>query len=297
MRLPHALPAVVLLLCACPAPKQPGPLLEAPGISTGDDTTAATLEATTATSSGVDPPNSSSSATTADPCGGACQAEGELCDFYAQDCEDGLKCMPHADPGEGTWTESICVPVAPDPGQLGDPCTVEGGDYSGLDTCDVGLICWDRDFVTHIGHCVELCKGSQQDPFCDTPQGFCYILASQQVAVCLPTCDPRDDDLACPPGQVCWLTPTLQGLQCLPDASGVEGQTFDDCAGEASCDPGLYCIDTSFAAECAGNSAGCCSPFCDVTRPDVCPGAGQECVSVNDGGLPVADLGLCALPI
>lgn len=294
--------ASVLVLAGCPAPKEDGPPLGLPGSSTGFEMMASTtdgppLGTSSGETTGTETGSTSSGESTAAPCGDVCKGEGELCDFYAQDCDEGLKCMPHAEPQVGTWTDAICVPVVGDPAQLGDDCSLLSYAYSGLDTCDEGLICWDVKLDTKLGLCVELCKGSQVEPSCETPQAKCYILASEAVALCLPTCDPLDGDVACRMNEVCWWTNTLAGLECVPDVSGAGGQVFDDCEAQGSCDPGLLCVSKESVVECAGNMAGCCSPFCDITLPNTCPGAGQECVSVKEGGLQVPDLGVCALPL
>src|SRR5690606_24734 len=67
------------------------------------------------------------------------------CDPWVQDCEAGQKCMPYSGDGDSSWESLKCTPVMENPGQTGDPCTVEGSGVSGIDSCDVGHMCWNTD--------------------------------------------------------------------------------------------------------------------------------------------------------
>jgi hypothetical protein len=64
------------------------------------------------------------------------------CDLWKQDCPPGEKCMPWANDGGGSWNATRCTPLAEDPRQPGEPCTVEGSGVSGRDDCDIRAMCW-----------------------------------------------------------------------------------------------------------------------------------------------------------
>lgn len=145
-----------------------------------------------------------------------CDDAGFDCDFFAQDCPPGDKCMPRAAYGGTEWNESRCSPVADMPGQRGDPCTVEGSPYSGFDDCDFGHMCWNVDPESLQGTCVEMCYGDPSEPLCTDPDTSCAIAFDEYIVLCLPPCDPGMD--LCYAGESC--TSTQGGFFCLPDAPG-----------------------------------------------------------------------------
>jgi hypothetical protein len=55
----------------------------------------------------------------------------------------GSKCAPYDSDGDGIHDTQRCVPVNGAPDQAGDDCTIEGSVASGLDSCDLGLMCWN----------------------------------------------------------------------------------------------------------------------------------------------------------
>ncbi len=139
------------------------------------------------------------------------------CNLFRQNCyDDSEKCMPWANDGGGQWNSTRCSPVADNPGQPGDPCTVEGNALSGIDDCDIGMMCWDVDPATNAGTCVSMCNSNQcnPDPSCEDPSTTCAIAYDGNIALCLPTCDPLMPD--CSPEQGCYET--ANGSFCLPDA-------------------------------------------------------------------------------
>ena len=79
------------------------------------------------------------------------------CDIEAQDCPEGEKCMPWANDGGDEWNGTRCSPIAKDPGPLGGPCLAEGSGTSGIDDCDLGLVCWQVDPKTNQGVCHAMC--------------------------------------------------------------------------------------------------------------------------------------------
>ncbi|MFY0535960.1 hypothetical protein [Nannocystis pusilla] len=50
------------------------------------------------------------------------------------------------------------------------------------------------------------------------------------------------------------------------------------------------------AVECDQDAAGCCMPYCDLGKPNTCPGAGQECLPLLEEPTPkYGDLGACSV--
>lgn len=217
------------------------------------------------------------------------------CDVFAQDCPPGDKCMPWADDGGTTWNAAHCVPIAPDPGAPGDACMVEGSPTSGIDDCDISVMCFHVDPATNEGICVAMCTGTPGNPECPEVQQSCVLGSDGVLALCIDSCDPLAS--TCPAGQGCYPPPSSNGFVCIP--TGTPGVYGDECLGIDECDSGHVCIDSAALPNCAG--AGCCSEYCDVTAPEACPeaGLGATCQSWYEPGMAPAGLenvGVCALP-
>jgi hypothetical protein len=227
--------------------------------------------------------------------GGACSQE---CDIFQPDscCDPKLKCVAYADGGGSSWNALRCVPIARNPDQPGEPCTVVESNVSGIDSCDQGAMCWDVDNNTLEGVCVALCTGTPEDPVC--PLGTsCAIENDGVLALCLPNCDPLVQD--CPGDDLCIAAdhPPPDHFLCVFDASGDEGQAFDPCQFVNACDSGLACVDSENSAMCDARAPGCCLPFCDLALPE-CPGD-TACVPWYPIGTAPAGLekvGLCGKP-
>lgn len=216
------------------------------------------------------------------------------CDPLAQDCPEGQKCAPF-DGGSGTWDDTRCVPVVPNPKQPGEPCSAPEGPQAGVDDCAEGSVCWKVDPDTLLGTCVAQCIGAYDMPACEDPQTQCLLSNSNALTLCLPSCDPLELD--CPPGDTCLQAGSQSVFICVPDASGAEGQAFDPCMLVNSCDPGLFCANPALADECDPQRSGCCLSFCDLDMAQ-CPGAGQECLPWFQADVPAGleDLGACGIP-
>ncbi len=219
------------------------------------------------------------------------------CSLWDQDCGEGEKCMPWANDGGGSWNDSRCTPLDSAPGQPGDACTVEGSGVTGIDSCDVGSMCWNVD-EEGAGVCVSLCNGTQEAPLCDNPNDQCIIANDGFLPLCLPNCDPL---LGCPDGEGCY--PSENGFVCAPDASGPDLGGFGDaCEYTNACDPSLFCAAANAVPGC--ESAFCCSNYCDLSEPEPSAdcggvGGGQECISAFPEGMVIPgyeDVGICALP-
>ncbi|MEM6992025.1 MAG: hypothetical protein AAF721_16060 [Myxococcota bacterium] len=211
------------------------------------------------------------------------------CDVWDQDCPAGEKCNAWANDG-GTWNALRCVPVADNPNQVGDACSVQGNGSSGFDDCDFGSMCWDVDPETNMGTCVELCSGSPAAPVCDTVNTTCTISNMGVLILCQPICNPLADE--CPEGQACY--PVGDTMVCAPDVTGMSGAPGDPCEFINVCDLGTYCAPPDAVPGCVGG--GCCSPFCEVGDDSNCL-PGQMCVPFYPDGAPAECLeavGACA---
>jgi hypothetical protein len=226
------------------------------------------------------------------------------CDLFGQDCPEGQKCMPWADDGGNAWNAAKCSPVDPDPGQVGDPCLVEGSGVSGVDNCDVGVMCYNVDPTTNMGTCYEICGGSPAAPVCEASEAVCAIYNDGVLPLCFPSCDPLAQDCG-GVTQVCVAAPANDGFICILDSLPNDpGQFGEPCEFANACDPGLFCAVAGVVPDCT-NPGGCCSEFCDLTvgDPDAeCSGqgGGQVCLpwwgTVEDAAPGWEDVGYCTLP-
>jgi hypothetical protein len=214
------------------------------------------------------------------------------CDPFLQDCPEGEKCTPWANDGGSAWNSFRCSPVAADPGQVGDGCEVEGSGVSGIDDCDVGLMCFGVDEATLTGTCHALCSGSPEAPICPE-DSFCAISSGSALALCFDTCDPIADDCA---AGLCF--PRYDAFVCIDVEPGGQPQGTA-CDFAQDCVAGTTCVAAEATGDCGG--VGCCSSYCDLTaaEPDL------ECAPLHTctpwfppGEAPEAwtHVGICALP-
>jgi hypothetical protein len=171
---------------------------------------------------------------------------------------------------------------------------VEGSGVSGVDTCEAATMCWDVDPETNEGTCVAFCTGTEDTPICDEPGTTCWIDYNAVLILCVPICHPLLQD--CRDGEACY--DDGESFLCAPECGGEMGMYGDPCEFEfGCCDPGLICADDSAVPGCVGDR--CCTEYCDLTDPELCPGEGQACVPTYDpGSAPPGyeNLGLCAVP-
>ena len=218
-------------------------------------------------------------------------SSGVSCSTWLEDCPDGEKCMPYANDGGNAWNATRCVPIAPSPDAVGESCTVEGNGVSGFDSCVQHAMCWNVDPETNVGVCRAFCIGSLDSPACGQPQHECTFGAEAYTPVCIPTCDPLEQD--CAPFEACY--PVGHGFVCAPAASGPEqGDDLSPCEFTNGCDAGLLCAELD---ACGSRSFACCTPYCDLTNPD-CP-AGRTCLPVFeplDAPIGTENVGFCGEP-
>jgi hypothetical protein len=210
------------------------------------------------------------------------------CDLTAQDCPEGEKCMPWANDGGDEWNATRCSPIADAPTQAGELCTVEGSGTSGIDDCDLGLVCWQVDPETNMGVCHAMC--GLELPDCE-PSLVCG--GDDFVPLCIEPCDPLDP-ASCPAGQACAFF-LGTALVCQPELDGAaEGMP---CDAAIVCDAGTLCSYDA-ALDCGnGVGQGCCAVPCDVNDPGACAGL-EICVPWFPLPPPpeLAYLGICAPP-
>jgi hypothetical protein len=205
------------------------------------------------------------------------------CNTWDDDCPEGEKCSAWANDGGNAWNATRCVPLARDPAAPGEQCTVQGSGVSGIDSCDVGSMCWD---VTPEGEgtCVSFCMGDPVDPECD-PTSRCVFSGRGTLALCLPQCNPLDPT-SCDKDLGCYPTHD-DALTCgVPDDSR---EAFETCQIHNDCTPGNLCVPSANVGACLDPAADrCCTPWCDLQAPD-CPGA-----TVCDPFLtPFENVGVC----
>lgn len=218
-----------------------------------------------------------------DPDGGHVSIE---CSLFEQDCPRGEKCNIWANDGGSVWNATRCFPVDRAPDGPAEQCTVEESGVSGIDSCDVGAVCWDVD-ETGEGTCVSFCAGSENAPVC--ADGL-RCMGSNLFFLCLSTCDPLVQD--CDEGEACYVLDDT--TECASDASDDSGSTFDTCAFPNACDPGLNCTDAAIVGLCEEGAEDCCTPFCDL-QDATCP-EGTLCIpAFSEGMVPPGyeDVGVC----
>lgn len=216
---------------------------------------------------------------------------GDPCDPWLQDCPEGEKCVPFGPGPDEEWTTWRCSPIVEMPDAVGETCTVEGSEFSGIDTCELGAFCWEVDSGTLEGTCVALCTGPEDFPSCPGTD-TCFIGVDGILTLCLPSCDPLLQD--CAPDQACH--PGHQGFACLPDDLG-GGQPGDPCVGVGPCSPGSVCVAPEQVPDCGPQN--CCTSLCTVGEPMPPCLPEQVCTPWFEAGMAPAgleDVGYCALP-
>ena len=199
------------------------------------------------------------------------------CSTFAQDCLEGEKCMPWANDGGEEWNATRCSPIHSDPNLVGEPCTVEGSTYSGVDDCELGAKCFFVNPETNEGICVALCGGDPDDPVCDGIN-TCVANETEVLTVCVEECDPTAE--ACSTGNQC--SPGLSRFLCThhPPGAGAYGETCEP----FGCDAGLSCRDPAEVSPlCDGKAEGCCTTYCDVDGAP-CPEVEQSCEAYYGAG-------------
>ncbi len=214
------------------------------------------------------------------------------CDPTSQNCPDGQKCTAVSMTEGEPWAINVCVDVNGS-GQVGDPCDIEGGKYTGVDNCDVGFICLLTDDEGFGGTCTEFCDSNME---CPQSGNECEVYNDGSLPICLGTCDPLVQD--CPDGQGCYRGGGGTTFVCFKVTG--ESAQGEECGYINQCLAGFNCSAPDSVEGCPGGVNGCCSSFCDLSDPDpnaVCVGS-EECISFFEGQPPpqYEDVGVCLIP-
>ncbi len=291
-------PWLVLLFVACGPTAPPTGLTESSTSETQSNDESPVVTVGSATTTGGPPGTTTVTGTTVDLDSTddgvnfvAESGQGECrpfcCNTFSQDCPWGEKCMPWATDGSDDWNDTRCAAVAHEPGDVGDPCMVEGSGVSGFDDCDVGMMCWDVDPGTGQGLCVQMCEGDRNNPICRPEGTSCLLSNNDLLNLCLPTCDPLAD--ACDPGHAC--LPTRDSFTCVSTRSGEALAVGAPCLQIYDCQPGLVCGSSASEGPPCTEQDSCCVPscdsteqhycraLCDLTVPDPCLEPGRVCTS------------------
>ncbi len=197
------------------------------------------------------------------------------CSPWLEDCPAGEKCMPVDVGNVGTWNTLQCRPVSDGATAPGTACTVDGGPFTGVDSCQQHAMCFGVDDELK-GDCVGMCTGAPDDASC--PAGLaCAQLNGGLLNLCLTRCDPLAP--ACLAGDVC--VPLELDFVCAP---GVDdpAPAFASCEFLNGCAVGTACLNSELAPQCDPDEFGCCLPFCPLDDPD-CP-VGLGCVAWHEPG-------------
>lgn len=285
---------------AAPSCKDPLPAGDATESNASDEAGTTLLPGTGADT--VVAVSSSSSGGTFDGDSGPGPGGGE-CSLFAQDCNEGEKCVPWSELPDLVPDEIRCCPIQAPLAQPGDLCTVAGYLGSCIDNCVAGSMCFDFDGDGE-GVCQRMCAGTEDAPECPNLDDECFIYYSG-VPLCFAKCDPLVQD--CPSDKGCYPDAIAEGgtgFLCMPTI-GNNG-LGDYCWLLAACDPGMLCATPDLLPNCFGNAtdSGCCTDICDITDvPDTCTDIHPELECVpwfHQGAEPpsaeLMNVGACVLP-
>lgn len=250
------------------------------GMSAGESTSAASTAGADPTTGGFITP----------PDGGV---SGE-CDPKLQDCPEGEKCTA-VSPMEGEpWGVNKCVDLMGE-GEVGDPCDVQDGKYTGVDNCREGTICLLTDDEGKGGVCVEFCDAGDNCP--NTPTASCVVYNDGSLPICLQECNPLTQD--CPEGLGCYNSAGDKFVCFKVSAMPGEGGPGAECAFINQCQAGLFCTAAENLAGCDAASGSCCTPYCSIDGGNAPCQMGEECVPFFEVGMAppgYEDVGVCVVP-
>jgi hypothetical protein len=195
-----------------------------------------------------------------------------------------LRDMRASDDGGSVSIDLSLADLAPIPGGIGQPCTVDGDCLSGTTKK-----CWKQNILeepgnlaTPNGYCTSQCT---TDNDC-AGQGICVSVAAGQPKYCLQKC--ASPNVCRHPDYACFVLSSTSGY-CWPAAR----LSCNPTSGDGSCqgaDPAAACIRRAF------EDLGECRQVCNL-GPNTCPflqnGKRQHCVYINATrdtvGLPTRD--------
>ena len=204
------------------------------------------------------------------------------------ECPEGEKCTVTSCYDPQQWPDAFgCRPIGGDK-QHGEACSfVDDLPGTGLDDCADRVGCfW--------GVCQRYCNTNFS-----CPQGSeCLATGNGTPMMCFDYCDPLDPS-DCGGLQSCFEQ--SWSFICMGVRSQEAAGPGEACTYQADCEYGAHCIPAELlGADCPGEA--CCTPYCDTTTPNTCPGLaqGEQCVPVLEPGeamLPEQQkVGTCRLP-
>lgn len=268
-----------------PSTTGPRPGGESVGVTTNPDPISTTVGSATdpSTDPTTDPDDTGAESTSGnpfliDPDGGV---GGDPCSIWDQDCPKGEACRAWANDGGPLWNFLRCSPVAEMPDGIDEPCVVEGGPVSGVDSCGVGAQCVNVDPATLEGTCAQFCDGEPANPICPNPEDTCIEGNDGWVALCLRQCDPLLQD--CGGDEICVGSWNEADFFCAR-----QDLPYEDAVGVqvAACGIGRVAVPPELVDGC-DDDIPCCTDFCDLETADpLCP-KGLQCESfVEEGSFP-----------
>ena len=221
-------------------------------------------------------------------------SEPESCDPWGEGCPEGEKCVPYASSGGGNWDAHKCVPILGDAAP-GEPCT-STGTMEATDNCDATSICWDVQEVDGelVGYCAAQCTGTPDDPMCE-PGSLCQIGGDSTLALCIPICDPLEQDCTIPTTACYWAN---HGFQCIFTTENI--LAGEPCGFVNDCAPGLMCVTGEGLPVCESDA--CCTSYCELGLGDAsCEAAvpGTVCSAFWEEGAAepgYEHIGICVSP-
>lgn len=295
-----------MLWSACGPALSPAPgraetsTTEPPGSTASDaaDASADGQGLTTELTSGSTTESTGSESGTTGFCVDVGEAAGD-CDPWAQDCPACQKCVWYANDGTPPWNATRCRALPPEPRGVGETCTLEGNQHSGVNDCDLGAMCWDLGPEPNAGVCAALCTGSREDPGCPD-DSRCTVVLGSEAHLCIPTCDPLRG--SCPGAGACvFVDDAPQGFVCVPPALVYPVDLGAPCSDVgAACGEATVCAPRELAFDCL-DPVGCCAAWCDLEDDSSCARQpGTSCAAWplwSDGAPPgYVHVGVCLAP-
>jgi len=230
----------------------------------GDDTDGPFLETGAFEDTGVDDPDDDDTNAACDPVEGT-------------DCGAGEKCTAVL---EGSTPAYACVSETGTQG-LGQSCTVSLED--GLDGCTAGTVCLGED----AGTCRPLCTDNA-----DCTMALCLEDPLHGIEHCAADCSPFGT--ACPSLQQC----RRQGdrFSCVDALPADVGGAGEPCLleNDAGCGQGFMCVSGALVPDC--QSAGCCTPLCDLSLGDTCVSPATCNAALESPSPGFESIGACFVP-
>jgi hypothetical protein len=120
---------------------------------------------------------------------------------------------------------------------------------------------------------------------------MCVVMYDGMFSVCMPSCHPLAD--ACPETGACYYNPENVQFYCGPTLPGAGGEG-DPCERiQNLCERGLACSLNVWGC----GAEWCCTPYCNMTEPNSCDRAGEQCLSPEEAPPPgLENVGRCVIP-